>query len=78
MPRSNASPRAGTLAQSWSLRESEGGSMSRVDFDQIAEAISPEQLAQAIGAKKRGRDFHCPSSAHENGTCQRQWDTLRD
>ena len=43
--------------------------MSGVDFDQIAEVISPEQFAQAIGARPSPTkgSFHCPSGAHENG-----------
>ena len=41
--------------------------MSVIDFDAIAEAVSPEQLARAIGAKPDGRDFHCPGSGHANG-----------
>jgi DNA primase len=41
--------------------------MSRIDFDAIAEAISPAQFAQAIGAKPNGRAFHCPSPNHAGG-----------
>ena len=41
--------------------------MSTPDFDTIAEAVSPAQLAQAIGAKQNGKDFHCPSSNHADG-----------
>ena len=41
--------------------------MSRVDFDAIAEAITPEQLAQAIGARPNGKGFHCPSPNHADG-----------
>ena len=43
--------------------------MSGPDFDAIAEAVSPEQLAQAIGAQPSSSpgSFHCPSPAHENG-----------
>jgi hypothetical protein len=41
--------------------------MSRIDFDAIAEAISPAQFAQAIGARPNGRAFHCPSPTHAGG-----------
>jgi len=41
--------------------------MSRIDFDAIAESISPEQLAQAIGARPNGGSFHCPSPNHAGG-----------
>ena len=43
--------------------------MSRIDFDQIEKDISPEHLAQAIGAKPSGSrgSFHCPGGGHENG-----------
>ena len=41
--------------------------MTSIDFDRIAEAVSPEQLARSIGAKQNGRGgFHCPSKAHEH------------
>lgn len=35
-----------------------------VDFDDIAEAISPDQLARALGSKKNGTAWHCPSPDH--------------
>lgn len=39
-----------------------------IDYDRIAEAVSPDQLASAIGAAKdRGGNFHCPGGWHENG-----------
>jgi hypothetical protein len=41
--------------------------MSRIDFDAIAESISPEQLAQEIGAKPNRGAFHCPSPNHAGG-----------
>ena len=41
--------------------------MIGMDFDQIAKAISPEQLAQAIGAEKKDKGFRCPGTGHENG-----------
>ena len=43
--------------------------MSTLDFDAIAENISPKQLATAIGARasRSPGDFHCPGSGHENG-----------
>ena len=43
--------------------------MTRPDFDRIAETISPEQLAQAIGARpsRQAGEFHCPGPSHENG-----------
>ena len=42
--------------------------MSTINFDEIAEAISPEQLAQAIGARPSRSPgmYHCPCPAHEN------------
>lgn len=41
---------------------------SGVDFDALAAAISPEQLAKAIGAKRASSgSYHCPGSGHENG-----------
>ena len=42
--------------------------MTSIDFDRIAQTISPKQLAQAIGAKQDGKgDFHCPASGHKHG-----------
>ena len=41
--------------------------MSRIDFDAIAESVSPEQLAQEIGARPNGGSFHCPSPTHAGG-----------
>ena len=43
--------------------------MSRIDFDKLAAAVMPEQLAEAIGApaSRPPGKFHCPSPAHENG-----------
>ena len=43
--------------------------MSTPDFDAIAETISPEQFARAIGARPSGTRgmFHCPCPGHENG-----------
>ena len=39
-----------------------------VDFDRIAEAITPEQLARAIGAEKIGSGWRCPlTERHSNG-----------
>ena len=42
---------------------------TRVDFDAIAQSISPEQLARAIGARASRSPgmFHCPGPGHENG-----------
>ena len=38
------------------------------DFDTIAEAITPEQLAAAIGAEKHGSGWRCPrGELHRNG-----------
>ena len=42
-------------------------SATAVDFDAIAEAISPAQLAAAIGAKKvQGDDYRCPQPGHSH------------
>ena len=43
--------------------------MSGPDFDAIAVEVSPEQLAQAIGARpsRSQGEYHCPGPGHENG-----------
>ena len=45
------------------------GNPTGFDFDWLAEAISPEQLAKAIGAEPAGGgSFHCPNGeSHANG-----------
>ena len=51
-----------------SRKPATGSSMSGPDFDASAAEVSPERLAQAIGARAaRSGDYHCPSPAHENG-----------
>ena len=38
-----------------------------IDFDAIAEAISPDRFATVIGAKKVQGGYGCPQPAHSNG-----------
>lgn len=40
--------------------------MTNIDFDGLANAISPDQLAQALGAPKNGTGWHCPSPDHDD------------
>ena len=41
--------------------------MTTLDYDAIATAVSPDQLAQAIKAKKVRDGYRCPQPAHKNG-----------
>lgn len=53
--------------------------MTAVDYDVIAEAISPEQLAQAIGAEKVARGWRCPLQRnHEHGDRDPSFSIFRD
>jgi putative DNA primase/helicase len=38
-----------------------------VDYDRIAEAVSPDQLARVLGAAKVGTGWRCPSPDHDDG-----------
>lgn len=37
-----------------------------MDFDRLAETISPDQLARALGAEKAGSGWRCPSPEHDD------------
>ncbi len=37
-----------------------------IDYDAVAEAVSPDQLARALGARKVGNGWQCPSPDHED------------
>ncbi len=50
-----------------------------LDFDTIAEAITPEQLAAAIGAEKHSTGYRCPrGELHRNGDEHGSFSIFRD